>query len=180
MMSHKSANIETTVGVLGTVGSWHLWAPRYGLNHLERLVRAFAPDLLCAAINPAGWEGRHLAHLSVEYRECLVGLCREMGIIIVPVGDGWCGRISPLRLALLLGAGAAAMNSAFADRFHRAWARFSHDSPREDQELVERVLQAVRRDPGRRVLVTVRLERRHAVVDQLSQAPDVVPGSVWE
>jgi hypothetical protein len=34
-------------------------------------------------------------------------------------------------------------------------------------------LQALRQDPGRRVLVTVRLERRYAVADGLRQADDV-------
>ena len=96
------------------------------------------------------------------------------------VGDGWFGYTSPLRLALLLGAGAALINSATADRFHRVWARLSQYSSREDQALVGRVLQAVRRDPGRRVLVTVRLERRHAVADWLSQVPDLILVSVCE
>ena len=180
MVSRESSSGVTTIGVLGTVGGWHCWAPRYGLRHLESLVRGFAPDLLCAGINRARWEGGRLNQFPLEYQECLVEICRELGTIIVPVGDGWLGYTSPLRLALLLGAGAALINSAAADRFHRVWARLSQYSSREDQALVERVLQAVRRDPGRRVLVTVRLERRHAVADWLSQVPDVILVPVCE
>jgi hypothetical protein len=41
-------------------------------------------------------------------------------------------------------------------------------------------LEAVRRDPGRRVLVTVQMERRYAVVDGLCQADDVVFAPAWE
>jgi hypothetical protein len=56
MEPHEFLYEKTTVGVLGAVGTWHQWAPHYGLCHLEALVRGFAPDLLCAEVNRADWE----------------------------------------------------------------------------------------------------------------------------
>ena len=170
---HERLPKKTPVGVLGTVGTWHRRAPGYSLRHLEALVRGFAPDLLCAEINRADWEAGHLAALSPEYRECLVPLCRELGIIVVPVGDRWRGMPSPLLLALTLGVGPRWMNSAAADRWHRAWARAYSGSGQANRKLVAHILETVRRDPGRRVLVTVRMERRYAVIDGLCQADEV-------
>jgi hypothetical protein len=164
---------QTPVGVLGTLGTWHRRAPGYSLHHLEALVRGFAPDLLCIEIDRAAWEVGHLAAFPPEYRECLVPLCRQLGIILVPVDDQWRGLPSPLRLALMLGGGPRWVNSAAADRWHQAWARMCSGSGQANRELVTHILKAVRRDPGRRVLVTVRMERRHAVVTGLHQADEV-------
>ena len=100
-------------------------------------------------------------------------LCRELGIIVVPVGDRWRGLPSPLLLALTLGVGPRWMNSAAADRWHRAWARAYSGSGQANRKLVAHILETVRRDPGRRVLVTIRMERRYAVIDGLCQADEV-------
>jgi len=173
MTPHRSLPEKTPVGVLGTVGAWHRRAPRYGLRHLEALVRGFAPDLLCAEVNRADWEAGCLAALPPEYRECLVPLCRELGVIVVPVGDRWRGLPSPLRLALPLGLVPRWLNSAAADRWHRTWAQICLGSGQTNRKLVAHILEAVRRDPGRRVLVTVRMERRYVVIDGLCQADEV-------
>ena len=159
--------------MLGTVGAWHHRAPRYGLRHLEALVRGFAPDLLCAEISRVDWEAGNLATFPPEYRECLVPLCRELGVTVVPVGDRWRGLPSPLRLALPLGVGPQWINSAAASRWHRAWAQPWPGSGQPNRKLVIHILKAVRRDPGRRVLVTVRVERCGAVVSGLSQTKEV-------
>jgi hypothetical protein len=170
---------KTPVGVLGTVGEWHHRAPRYSLRHLEALVRDFAPDLLCAEINRADWEAGHLVALSPEYRECLVPLCHELGVIVVPVDDRWRGLPSPLRLALLLGLGPRGMSSTVADRWHRTWARAYSGAGQANRKLLAHILEAVGRDPGRRMLVTVRVERWYAVVAGLRQAGKVALMSLW-
>jgi hypothetical protein len=159
--------------MLGTVGAWHLRASSYGLPQLETLVRAVAPDLLCAEINRADWEAGRVSNLPIEYRQCLMPLCQELGIVIVPVGTPWCGLPSPLRLALALGAGPRRVNSVEADRLHRIWACLWPRSRHANRELVEHIVQAVRRDPGRRILVTVRIERRYAVVQGLCHTDEV-------
>jgi hypothetical protein len=170
---------KTLVGVLGTVGAWHRRAPRYSLRYLEALVCGFAPDLLCAEINRADWEAGHLAALPPEYRECLVPLCRELGVIVVPVGDRWRGLPSPLRLALPLGLGPRGMSSTAANRWHRTWMRAYSGAGRANRKVLARILEAVQRDPGRRVLVTVRVERWHAVADGLRQTGEVALMPMW-
>ena len=173
-MTPKAASEKTPVSVLGTVGAWHRWAPRYSLRHLESLVRGLAPDLLCAEVCCADWEVGNLVAFPFEYRHCLVPLCRQLGVIIVPVGNAWRGLPSPLRLALALGAGPHWFNSQTADRWHRAWARLSSRSAQADKEMVKRILDVVHRDPGRHILVTVRVERRWDVVDGLGKQPEVM------
>ena len=170
---------NTPVGVLGTVGAWHHWAPRYGLRRLEMLVRGFAPELLCTEINRIDWEATRLVRFSPEYRECLVPLCRELSITVVPVGDRWRGPPSPLRLTLPLGAGPGWINSPAADHWHRTWAQLQPRLNQANRELVAHILETVQRDPGRRVLVTVRVERRYVVVGRLSRSKKVTLLSAW-
>jgi hypothetical protein len=173
MLVSEPIPAKTPVGILGTLGAWHRRASAYGLQEVEAIVRAWAPDLLCAEINQADWEAGRVAALPVEYRECLLPVCRELGVVLVPVGDHWHAPPSPLRLALPLGAGPRWINSAEADRCHCLWAHLWPGSQRANRELVENILQAVRRDPGRRVLVIVRVERRYAVVQRLCQTDEV-------
>ena len=179
-MSPDSVRLQKSpVGVLGTVGSLHHRSPGFSLHQLGEWVRSFGPDIVCAEIPPAVWEAGHVAALGPEYRECLVPLCRELGIIIVPVGDGWRGLPSLLRVALVLGAGPAWVNSTAADGWHRASACLVPGSTRANRSLIGRVLETVRRDPGRRVLVTVRVERRYAVKDGLCCMDEVSLVPVW-
>jgi len=171
------------VGVLGTVGAWHRWAPRYSLRHLGALVRCFGPDLLCAEIDRADWEAGRWSSFPLEYRACLLDLCRELGVIVVPIGSRWRGLPSPLRLALLFGAGPWWLNSSAADRWHRIWARLHADVGLKE-EPVGHILEAVQRDPGRRVLVTVRVEQRYAVASGLAERDEVtlvpvLPPRAW-
>jgi hypothetical protein len=100
-------------------------------------------------------------------------------VIVVPVGCARPGLPSPLRLALLLGAGPVWINQPAFDRWHRFWGHLWPGADRADQELALGILQAVRRDPGRRVLVTVRIERRPAVMDGLCHSDEVVLVPRW-
>jgi len=179
MAIHGLRLIRTPVAVLGMAGAWHRWAPRYKFRHLEALVRRFAPDLLCAEIGRADWEAGRQRALSPEYRECLVPLCRKLGVTIVPVDNHWPGPPSPVRLALALGAGPRWLNSTLVDRWHRAWARLWPDATLANQAVVERILEAVQRDPGRRVLAAVRMERRFAVIDGLRGVDEVILLPSW-
>jgi hypothetical protein len=96
-----------------------------------------------------------------------------MGVTVVPVGDHWPVSPSPLRLALLLGAGPRWMCRPAVLRWQRAWARLFRGVERANADLVARILEALQRDPGRRVLVVVRVERCYAVLDGLSRVSDV-------
>jgi len=179
MVADEACQAKTAVAVLATLGTWHRRSSRYTLRHLAALVRGFAPDLLCAEIDRTEWEAGRQSSLSIEYRDCLVPLCRQLAIIVVPVGDRWHGPPSPLRLALALGAGPHWVNAPAADRWHRLWSRLGRGTCQADRELLVHTAEALRRDPGRRVLVTVRMERRHAVVSLLRGLQDVTVVPPW-
>ncbi len=50
----------------------------------------------------------------------------------------------------------------------------------ENQRLLDSVLTAVRRDPGRRVLVTVDCRRKHWLLKRLRRVPDIDVVGVWK
>jgi hypothetical protein len=164
---------KTRAGVLETAGSWHALLPRYRLRRLEELVRGFMPDLLCAEINRDDWESQRFGSFPLEYRECLLPLCRQLGAIVIPVGDRWPVPPSPLRLAILFGASLRWMCRPAALRWQRAWARLFPGAEQANADMVARILETVRRDPGRRVLVVVRVERCYAVLEGLGQVNEV-------
>jgi hypothetical protein len=177
--------VKSTVGVLGTVGAWHRWARGYSLAQLGEWLRRFQPDLVCADIERCDWETGSQNRLSLDYRACLVPLCRQLGITIVPVGNPWPGIPSPLRMVLLVGVAGHWINLAAVDRWHQVWAGLWPGARKADRCMANKVLSALRRDPGRRVLATVRIERRYAVVAALAQNRQVrlvqvpPPGANW-
>jgi hypothetical protein len=173
MSENQPAAEKTHVGVLGTAGSWHVLLPRYRLRRLEELVRGFAPDLLCTEINRDDWESQRLEAFPLEYRECLLPLCRQLGAIVVPVGDRWPVPPSPLRLAMLFGVSPRWMCRPAALRWQRVWGRLFRGAEQANADMVARILETVRRDPGRRLLVVVRVERCYAVLEGLGQVNEV-------
>jgi len=176
--------------VLGTLSDLHQQSIAYDLRMLARLVRRIQPDLLCAEIGRDHWETSDLARMPVEYREALIPVCKRSDIVLVPVAGGEAeafvarrgGRWRALRSALVgllnwqlrlmqrLAGTPEAINSGAFGRLctrmcgwiawacgpeaQRAWATAN-------DQILQNVLAAVRRDPGRRVLVTVDCRRRH-------------------
>lgn len=188
--------------MLGTLAELHRKPIQYDLRALRRLVRDLQPDLLCAEIHPDDWQAGELSGLPPEYREALVPLSRRTNIVVVPV-SGSRGRelfvpqgerlpgLRSLVVRLLNGQlgwmqrlanGPGAINSGLfgwmCDCVCRltAWvcgpqAQQSWDQA--NQAIVDNVLAAVRRDPGRRVLVTVDCRRRHRLEQALRRLPEV-------
>ena len=176
---------KSRVSVLRTLADLHRQSIAYDLNALARLVRQIQPDLLCAEIRRDHWETGDLAQMPVEYREALVPVCKRSDIVLVPVASAEAdplvasrglrsALVSLLNWQLQLMQRAAgtpeAINSgmfgavcswmcgliawAGGPQARRAWADAN-------DRLLQNVLAAVRRDPGRRVLVTVDCRRRH-------------------
>ncbi len=188
--------------MLGTLAELHREPIRYDLRTLRRLVKELEPDLLCAEIHPDDWRAGDLSAASPEYKEVLVPLARRTNIVIVPVSSSKDrGLFAPrggrllglrafvvrlldwnLRLMQRLASGPRAINSgAFgvmcdATCVLTAWvcgcgAQKAWDAA--NRALFNNVIAAVRRDPGRRLLVTVDCRRRHRLVRDLRQAPEV-------
>ena len=198
----ETLTTKSRVAILGTLAELHREPIRYNLNALRRLVKELQPDLLCAEIHPNDWQTGDLSQLPPEYREALVPLSRRTDIIIVPVSNSrerelvapwgqrwlrlraWMVRLlnGQLRLMQRLANGPRAINSGFFGLICdgtcslTAWvcgpeARHAWDES--NQAILDNIIAAIRRDPGRRVLVTVDCRRRHRLEHSLRHAPEV-------
>lgn len=196
------SSYRSRVAVLGTLAELHQEPIRYNLRTLRRLVKDIQPDLLCAEIHPDDWQNGDASKMSPEYRDALLPLSRRTDIIIVPVSGSqeWeliipkGGRLLGLRSLILsvlngqlrvmqrLANGPRAINSGLfgwlcdgmctltawvcGAESRRAWDKAN-------QALMDNIISAVRRDPGRRVLVTVDCRRRHRLERSLRLEPEV-------
>jgi hypothetical protein len=159
-------------------------------------VNDLRPDLLCLDITPDQWRRRDFRDLPPEYRDALLPLAHRTDIVVVPIAGqhppaepaapGWRGAaIETLRrwLAWLQRTSppAAVIEGArhhVADllyilmgwlagpRTYRAWKAHT-------DQLTRQVLEVVRRDPGRRVLVAVNLRHCHHIRPALKKYPEV-------
>lgn len=188
--------------MLGTLAELHRKPIQYDLKTLRRLVKDLQPDLLCVEIHPDDWQAGELSSLPPEYREALVPLSRRTDIIIVPVsgsrdreifiprGERLPGLRSlvvrllngQLELMQRLASGPRAINSGLFGWMCDCVCRFTawicgpqvqKDWDQANQAIVNNVLAAVRRDPGRRVLVTVDCRRRRRLEQALRCLPEV-------
>lgn len=197
MESERTGAPRTPVAVLGTLAEFHRDPIPYNLGALVRLVTELRPDLLCLDLTPDQWQRRDFAGLPPEYREALLPLAHQTDIVVVPIGGdqppaepaapGRRGAvIARLRrwLALLqrTAPGPAAVNAGprhfLADLLYglamalagpaavRAWkAHTGH--------LAWQVLEAVRCDPGCRVLVVVNVRHCHHIRHALKRCREV-------
>lgn len=188
--------------MLGTLAELHREPIQYDLRTLRRLVKDLQPDLLCAEIHPDDWQSGELSRLPPEYRETLVPLSRRTDIIIIPVsgmrerelfaprGERLPGFRSlvvrllngQLWLMQRLANGPQAINSGLFGWMCDCVCRFTawvggpqvqQSWDQANQAIVKNVLGVVRRDPGRRVLVTVDCRRRHRLEQALRHLPEV-------
>ncbi len=184
---------RTRLAALGTLSDLHRQPIAFDLACLRSLVARLAPDLLCAEVTTAAWEGRDLTTAALVVREGLVPVVRATNVVLIPVvsdprefddfgvAGGWRKRgVRTLRRLLQWGGRRAsrveAINGAWFGQFCHAlcWVTEQLWSPAErvrweaqTQSLADNVLRAVRRDPGRRVLVVVQCQRLHRLVPLL-------------
>lgn len=192
-----AAEDPARVAVLGTLAEFHREPIPYDLQALVRLVRELHPDLLCLDMTGEQWARRDFGGLPPEYREALLPLAHQTDIVVVPVaGDnpppepvaaGWRGRVivflrrllahlqrtAPDPTALNEGARHHAADLLYSLMAHlggpdtvRAWRMHT-------EELVRQVLEVIRRDPGRRVLVVVNLRHCHHIRPALRRYPEI-------
>lgn len=177
----------TPVAVLGTLAEFHREPIPYDLSALVELVARIGPDLVCVDMTPEAWRNRDFGGLPPEYREVILPLARQTDIVVVPVAgpaiapqpsaSGWrgAGIRSTRRILAALQRGArdaAAVNEGprhhLADLLYGLMATLAGGDLRlawrvHTTELVERVVAAAERDPGRRVLVVVNARHCHHV-----------------
>ncbi len=187
----------TRVAVLGTLAEFHREPIPYDLAALVRFVSSLQPDLLCLDMTPEQWQRGDFGGLPPEYREALLPLAARSDIVVVPVAEdnppeeptapgprGAAIRLLRRWLASLqrTAPGPTALNEGLrhhvADFLYAligvlaggetlaAWrAHTGH--------LVKRVVEVVRRDPGRRILVVLNVRHCHHVRPALTRYQDL-------
>ena len=193
---------STRLALLGTMGHLHSEPMRCDLARLLSLLDTLEPDLLGVAVDPNGWEQGKLSGAPIEVQEALVPEARRVGAAIVPLtgpsplefarpagkelarlrasqgraADNLLRRLqraadSPGRVnstllehvcALICHLGAAATS----DAGRRSWKETN-------DRILDWLVWAVRRDPGRRVLVAVQCRRVHWLAPRLKRVPDI-------
>jgi len=176
---------KTAVAVLGTLADFHREPIPYNLGALLHLVRDLQPDLLCLDMTKEEWAAQDFAELPLEYREALVPLAGQTDIVVVPVADerpspepvlqgvrATIGKRVKQALAYLQRSAPspAAINQGLrhhlANDLYELLAGLQGGDLRRNailhaSRLAWNVVQAVRRDPGRRVLVVVNVRYCH-------------------
>jgi len=197
---------RTRLAILGTLSDLHRQPIAYDLNCLRHLVADLAPDLLCAEITREAWEGGDLSTAAVEVREALAPVVAATDIVLVPVlptskqyadftpATGWHrDLVRTFDWLLQWGQREAdspeAVNGALFGAFcHTLCALTELMWTAEDRAaweaqnraLAENIVQTVRRDIGRRVLVAVQCQRKHWLDARLRRQADVELVHYWE
>jgi hypothetical protein len=177
----------TRLAIIGTMSDLHNKPIPYNLACLQKLVAGRNPDLLSAEITTEAWENSDLTSVELEVREALVPVEVSTDIVLIPIApslryyaefapvSGWRQRVAHLGIKMLRwGQQKAGVPEAIHGRLLGA---FCHTvcalneavwTPEEraawdhqNWEMVEAILQAVRRDPGCRVLVVAQCQRFH-------------------
>jgi len=195
---NASASPRARLAVLGMLSDLHCQPIAYDLNCLRKLVADLAPDLLCAEITREAWEGGDLFTTAIEVREALAPVVAATDIVLVPVlptltqyadftpATGWRRDVvRALDRALQWGQREAdrpeAVNGALFGAFcHTLCALTEMLWTAEDcaaweaqnKAMAENISQAVRRDPGLRVLVTLQCQRLHTLLSLLKAHSD--------
>lgn len=178
---------DTKVAVLGTLAEFHEEPIPFDLPALVRLVKDLSPDLLCLDITREEWKLRDFGGLPPEYRDALLPLAHQTDIVVVPIAghhppgeptaSGWRGRlIAVIRQGLAYlqrtAPDPATINQGvrhqLANHFYglieMVAGREAFQARRAHTDhLIRQVLEVLRRDPGRRVLVVVNVRYCHYI-----------------
>ena len=198
---------RSRVGILGTLSEFHLQPIDYDLECLRRLVVDLAPDLLCAEITREVWERGDLSQAALEVREALAPVVALTDTVLVPVAaswerfedlvpaEGWRRKAvavfdRALRQAQRAANRPQAVNSALFENICHTVCALTELAwtPREralwdaqNAVMAENICQAVRNDPGRRVLVAVQCQRVHKLEPLLKRQRKILElVNYWE
>lgn len=188
----------TRLALLATLSELHQEPIAYDLQCLRELIAELAPDLLCAEITRAMWEGGDLSAAALEVREALAPIVASTDTVLVPVAP------SAERFHDFAPAGGWRQTLVRAYDHLLQWGQVQADSPQavngplfeafchplcvltemtwtaekraawnaQNEQIARNVLRAVRRDPGRRVLVAVQCQRIHRLEPLLRAASE--------
>lgn len=196
--------VRTRLALLGTMSELHREPLSYDLARLRIVVADLEPDLICAEITRSMWEGGQLSQAAMEVREALAPVVAATDAVLVPVapsperfGDfapesGWRGEmVRTFDRLLQWGQRRAdtpeAVNGPLFGVFCHTvcylteWSFSAEERAAwnaQNEVIAANVMTTVRRDPGRRVLVTVQCQRIHKLRPLLrrrDEALEIVP-----
>jgi hypothetical protein len=184
---------HTRLAILGTLSDLHCEPLPYDLAALRQLIIELAPEILCAEITTGRWEAGDLISAEVEVREALAPVVAFTDTVLVPVAPtehqfldfapriGWRWSLVRaferfLRWGQRRAGTPEAVNGHLFGAFchtlcwsiERLWTKEARSAwEAQNHTIAENILQAVRRDPGRRILVAMRCQRLHRLVPLL-------------
>lgn len=184
---------RTRLALLGTLSDLHRLPISFSLTGLWTVVSELEPDLLCAEVTPEGWARQDFTGVGPEVREALAEAVAATDIVLLPVApsvrqftdqapqQGWRRQVVAWAEELLIWAVRradrveAVQGSWFRTICHLAcWLAELCWSPaarslweQETRGMADHIIQAIERDPGRRVLVAVQCQRLHRLLPML-------------
>jgi hypothetical protein len=179
---------KTRLALLSTLADMHTQPIQYNLAALAGIVDQVAPDFLCVELPRNDWEIGNLGQAPVEVQRSLLPPAELSDVVVVPVAPdlrqfndfaprtGWRAGIAHRLAGVLRRAQRAANNVEavhallFQGVCHTLCllneASWDADARRawneQNQAMLDNILQAARRDPGRRMLEP-----------RLKRAPDI-------
>jgi hypothetical protein len=177
----------------------HTRSIQYNLAALTGIVNQISPDFLCVELPRRDWEMGNLGQAPVEVGRGLLPTAEVSDVVVVPVTSdarqfndfaptaGWRAGVArwlaqALRRAQRTANNAEAIhNWLFEGVCHTLCAlnEMSWDAEArrawnaQNQAMLDNILQAARRDPGRRMLVAAQCQRIHWLAPRLRQVPDI-------
>ena len=171
----------------------------YDLDCLRKILANLSPDLLCAEITMEAWEREDFSRASLEVREALAPVIASTDIVLIPVApapeqyadfapdSGWRRRLVwtfdwLLRWGQIQADDIRTINGPWFGAFchticwltERFWtAKDLSAWERQNKQLVENIVHAVKRDSGCRVLVAVQCQRLHQLIPLLHAHDDL-------
>lgn len=190
---------KTRLALLSTLADMHTQSIRYNLTALADILTQVAPDLLYVEVPLRDWELGRLDQAPVEVQRSLLPLAELSRTVVVPVAPdarqfndfaprtGWRAGLArwldqALRWAQRQANSAEAIHAwPFEGVCHtlchlsqlswdaaarRAWEE-------QNQGMLDNIQQAIRRDPGHRILVAVQCQRTHWLTLRLKKMLDI-------
>lgn len=198
--SQSKGQTKSRLALLATMSELHRQPIAYDLACLRDLVAALAPDLLCAEITRQMWEGDDLSQAALEVREALAPVVAATDVVLIPIAPtphrfadfappaGWREQtVRTFDRVLRWGQQKAGRPEAVHGLAFEAFCHtvctltelsWTADKRRQWNEqnrtMANNIVQAVRRDSGRRVLVAVQCQRIRKLEPLLKRHSDII------
>jgi hypothetical protein len=197
--------MSARLSVLGLMSDLHEESIPYNLDVLRRTVLEIEPDLLCLEMTHQAWDQANFRDAALPVRETLAPAAATSSIVIIPVAARPQERSDYNQRS-----GARSRIANALDSLHRAVQRRStirtiHSRPynafchticeleealwepsareawkAENRAMLQQIIDAAQRDPGRRILTATQCHRKHWLDDRLAEHPGIELVDYWQ